>query len=71
MGNADLRDLAVVEPTPFTELRGSVVAIDAHHWLYRYLTTTVRWTADDVYTTAAGEEVPNLLGTVQGVAKLL
>ena len=71
MGNADLRDLAVIESVPFGDLRGSVVAIDAHNWLYRYLTTTVRWTRDDVYTTAAGEEVPNLVGTVQGLAKLL
>jgi len=71
MGNADLRDLAVIESIPFSELRGSVVAIDAHNWLYRYLTTTVRWTRDDVYTTAAGEEVPNLVGTVGGLAKLL
>jgi flap endonuclease-1 len=71
MGNADLRDLAVIEPIPLTNLRGSVVAIDAHNWLYRYLTTTVRWTRDDVYTTAEGEEIPNLIGIVQGLAKLL
>ena len=71
MGNADLRDLAVIEPIPLADLRGSVVAIDAHNWLYRYLTTTVRWTRDDVYTTAEGEEIPNLIGIVQGLAKLL
>jgi flap endonuclease-1 len=71
MGNADLRDLAVIEPVPLADLRGSVVAIDAHNWLYRYLTTTVRWTRDDVYTTAEGEEIPNLIGIVQGLAKLL
>ena len=71
MGNADLRDLAVIEPIPLADLRDSVVAIDAHNWLYRYLTTTVRWTRDDVYTTAEGEEIPNLIGIVQGLAKLL
>ena len=71
MGNADLRDLAVIEPIPLADLRGSVVAIDAHNWLYRYLTTTVRWTRDDIYTTAEGEEIPNLIGIVQGLAKLL
>ena len=71
MGNADLRDLAVVESIPYADLQGSVVAIDAHNWLYRYLTTTVRWTREDVYTTTEGEEVPNLLGVVQGVGKLL
>jgi flap endonuclease-1 len=71
MGNADLRDLAVIESIPYADLQGSVVAIDAHNWLYRYLTTTVRWTREDVYTTAEGEAVPNLLGVVQGVGKLL
>ena len=69
MGNADLRDLAVLEEVPFDDLGGSVVAVDAHNWLYRYLTTTVRWTNDDIYTTAAGEEVANLVGVVQGLPK--
>jgi flap endonuclease-1 len=45
------------------------VAVDAHNWLYRYLTTTVKWTNDEVYTTAAGEEVANLVGVVQGLPK--
>ena len=69
MGNADLRDLAAIETVPFTQLEGSVVAVDAHNWLYRYLTTTVKWTSSDVYTTASGEEVANLVGTVQGLPK--
>jgi len=69
MGNADLRDLAVLEDVPFDDLSGSVVAVDAHNWLYRYLTTTVRWTNDDIYTTAEGEEVANLVGVVQGLPK--
>jgi flap endonuclease-1 len=69
MGNADLRQLAVIEPKPFEELAGSVVAIDAHNWLYRYLTTTVRFTASSVYTTGSGEEVANLVGVVQGLPK--
>ena len=69
MGNADLRDLAVLEEVPFDDLGGSVVAVDAHNWLYRYLTTTVRWTNDDIYTTADGEEVANLVGVVQGLPK--
>jgi flap endonuclease-1 len=71
MGNADLRQLAVVEPKPFDELGGSVVAIDAHNWLYRYLTTTVRFTRSEVYTTDDGEEVANLVGVVQGLPKFL
>jgi flap endonuclease-1 len=71
MGNASLRDLAVIEDVTFESLGGSVIAIDAHNWLYRYLTTTVKFTRDDAYTTAEGEEVANLIGAVQGLAKLL
>ncbi|NHN48529.1 flap endonuclease-1 [Halostella sp. JP-L12] len=69
MGNSDLRDLAVIEPVPFDDLSGAVVGVDAHNWLYRYLTTTVRWTSDDAYTTADGTEVANLIGVVQGLPK--
>jgi flap endonuclease-1 len=71
MGNADLRQLAVIEPKPFAELTGSVVAIDAHNWLYRYLTTTVRFTSSSIYTTHQGVEVANLIGVVQGLPKFL
>ncbi len=69
MGNADLRDVAVIEDVPFDDLAGSVVAVDAHNWLYRYLTTTVKFTNESVYTTGAGEEVANLIGVVQGLPK--
>ncbi len=69
MGNADLRSLAAIEEVSFDELSGSVVAVDAHNWLYRYLTTTVKWTSDDVYTTDDGTEVANLVGVVQGLPK--
>jgi len=69
MGNAALRDLAVIDDIPFADLEGSVVAVDAHNWLYRYLTTTVKWTNDDIYTTTEGEEVANLVGVVQGLPK--
>ena len=69
MGNAALRELAVIEEVPFGDLSGAVVAIDAHNWLYRYLTTTVKWTASGVYTTDDGTEVANLLGLVQGLPK--
>jgi flap endonuclease-1 len=71
MGNADLRDLAALEDVSFESLDGAVVAIDAHNWLYRYLTTTVRFTDADAYTTDDGEEVANLIGVVQGLPKLL
>jgi flap endonuclease-1 len=69
MGNADLRDLAAIESVAFADLSGSVVAVDAHNWLYRYLTTTVRWTSDHKYTTTDGDEVANLVGVVQGLPK--
>ena len=69
MGNADLRQLAALRDVTWDEVAGSVVAVDAHNWLYRYLTTTVKWTSDGVYTTSAGEEVANLVGVVQGLPK--
>jgi len=69
MGNADLRSLAAIEDVSFDALEGSVVAVDAHNWLYRYLTTTVKFTADAAYTTPDGEEVANLIGVVQGLPK--
>jgi flap endonuclease-1 len=69
MGNANLRSLAAIESVPFDELSDSVVAVDAHNWLYRYLTTTVRFTRDEAYTTADGTEVANLIGVVQGLPK--
>jgi flap endonuclease-1 len=69
MGNADIRSLAAISDVEFDDLAGSVVAVDAHNWLYRYLTTTVKFTRDGAYTTADGEEVANLIGVVQGLPK--
>ncbi|MEF8771051.1 flap endonuclease-1 [Halodesulfurarchaeum sp.] len=69
MGLADLRQLAVLSEVSYDELDGDVVAVDAHNWLYRYLTTTVKFTNEDVYTTEDGAEVANLIGVVQGVPK--
>ncbi|MFW5918040.1 MAG: flap endonuclease-1 [Haloferacaceae archaeon] len=71
MGNADLRELAAIRPVSFADLEGAVVAVDAHNWLYRYLTTTVKFTEESVYTTTDGREVANLIGIVQGLAKFL
>jgi flap endonuclease-1 len=71
MGNASLRDIASILSIPFDDLEGSVVAIDAHNWLYKYLTTTVKFTDAATYTTDDGEEVANLIGVVQGLPKLL
>jgi len=69
MGNSDLRSLAALSECPFDEIEGSVIAVDAHNWLYRYLTTTVKWTNDSIYTTDDGTEVANLVGIVQGLPK--
>ena len=69
MGIADLRQLAVLDEVDYADLDGDVVAVDAHNWLYRYLTTTVKFTKASVYTTQAGEEVANLIGVVQGLPK--
>ncbi|PSP94853.1 flap endonuclease-1 [Halobacteriales archaeon QS_4_62_28] len=69
MGNADLRSLAAIEDIAFEDTGGSVIAVDAHNWLYRYLTTTVKFTRDEAYTTADGEEVANLIGVAQGLPK--
>ncbi|AUX09903.1 flap endonuclease-1 [Halalkaliarchaeum desulfuricum] len=69
MGNADLRALASIREVTFDELEGTLVAVDAHNWLYRYLTTTVKFTDERVYTTGDGKEVANLIGIVQGLPK--
>lgn len=71
MGLADLRDLAVIDTAPIDRFQDSIVAIDAHNWLYRYLTTTVRYRNEALYTTADGQEVPNLVGIMQGLPTLL
>lgn len=71
MGNADLRDLAVIHERSLDDISGSTVAVDAHNWLYKYLTTTVRFTREEAYTTPDGETVPNLIGIVQGLPKFL
>lgn len=70
MGNAALRDLAALREISFDELEGTSIAIDAHNWLYRYLTITVRFTDSRQYTRDDGEEVANLIGILQGTAKL-
>jgi flap endonuclease-1 len=71
MGNSDLRQLAHITDVPFEDLSGSVVGVDAHNWLYRYLTTTVKFTSTAAYTTSDGAEVANLIGIVTGLRKFL
>lgn len=69
MGNAALRDLAALESVALSNIEPGAVAVDAHNWLYKYLTTTVRFTDESAYTTTDGEEVANLIGIVQGLPK--
>ncbi|MFB6299055.1 MAG: flap endonuclease-1 [Halobacteriales archaeon] len=71
MGNADLRQIGRFRSLPLADLAGETVAVDAHNWLYKYLTTTVKFTDESAYMTADGEEVANLIGIVQGLPKFL
>ncbi len=69
MGNSALRDVAALREVDYDALEGGVVAVDAHNWLYKYLTIAVRFNDAAVYTTADGDEVANLLGVIQGLPK--
>jgi flap endonuclease-1 len=69
MGNADIRDVAAIESITFDDIAGSTVAVDAHNWLYRYLTIVVQYTDESVYTTGDGAEVANLVGAIKGLPK--
>lgn len=71
MGNAALRELATLESVPLDTITGQTIGIDAHNWLYRYLTVVVRFTNSDTYRTADGTELPNLVGLLQGLPRLL
>lgn len=69
MGNSALRDLSTIEEISLSELQGKVLAIDAHNWLYKYLTTTVRYTNTQDYTTKEGEEMPVVVGAMKGIPR--
>ncbi|WP_277554042.1 flap structure-specific endonuclease [Halobaculum limi] len=69
MGVAPLREIAVASTIDPADLRGETGAVDAYNWLYRYLTVTVRYTDPEVYTTAEGTQVPNLVGVIRGLPK--
>jgi len=69
MGLSDLRDIAVITPIEYDELSGATAAVDAFNWLHRYLSIVVQYTDREVYRTADGTEVPNLVGLVQGLPK--
>ncbi len=69
MGTSALRDLAVIEERPLGACAGRV-AVDAHNWLFTYQSPVVRHRSESTYTTADGEEVPHLLGALQGLGTL-
>lgn len=71
MGVSALRDLAVIEDTELAAYENQVVAVDAHHWLFRYMTVQVRYMNEEYYTTSDGTEVPNLIGMLRGLPTLL
>lgn len=69
MGNADLRDLSHITEVDIDDLEGATVAVDAPNWLYKYMTTISRFTADDAYTTDDGRELPTLIGVPRGLIR--
>lgn len=69
MGNAALRDLSKIQDITLNDLNGKVLAIDAHNWLYKYLTTTVRYTNTSDYSTTENEELPVVVGTMKGLPR--
>lgn len=69
MGNSDIRDIAYIEETSINDISGERVAVDASNWLYRYMTTTARFTRKDAYTNGDGAELSNLIGVPRGVRK--
>lgn len=66
MGNADLRDISAITEIDLENMEGRVVTVDAHNWLYKYLTITVQYTDSEEYTTDHGVELPTVFGVVQG-----
>jgi flap endonuclease-1 len=71
MGNAALRKVASLEERPLSDFSGQTVAIDAHHFIYKYVNVMKRWADPDDYTTEQGQEVPNIHAFLQGIPSLL
>lgn len=72
MGNSDLRKIASIEEAEYSDISNSVVSVDAYNWLYKYITVTVKWNDQSVYTTPDGmEKYPNINGILRGIPKFL
>jgi flap endonuclease-1 len=69
MGNSDIRDFAHIEEVEMPEIAGCSVSVDASNWLYKYMTTTARFTRTDAYTNNDGIELTNLIGVPRGIRK--
>lgn len=71
MGNSDIRDFAHINEIEQSEISGWGVAVDASNWLYKYMTTTVRFTNESSYTDKNGRKLPNLISVPTGIRKFL
>jgi flap endonuclease-1 len=71
MGNSALRQLAALEEQKLTENAGQTVAVDAHHWLHRYMAGLTRYADPDIYEMEDGTELVNLLALFRGLPPLL
>lgn len=69
MGNADIRDIAHIDEVEQSSIGGQTIAVDASNWLYKYMTTTARFTDTDSYTNEDGVELSNLIGVPRGTRK--
>lgn len=69
MGNSDIRSFAHIEEVPVSDIASFSVSVDASNWLYKYMTTTARFTRSDAYTNDDGVELTNLIGVPRGIRR--
>lgn len=70
MGVTGMRELVEITTSTLDSYAGDVVAVDAHHWLYRYMTVQVRYLDESEYTRSDGVELPNAVGILRGLPTL-
>lgn len=71
MGNADLRTISSIQSIKYSDIAGHTVAVDAQNWLYKYVTTTTKFTNTREYTRDDGTKLPNLIGATQGMKRFV
>lgn len=71
MGVNELRDIVHIEEKQLNAYQGEVCAVDAHNWIYKYMSVQTRYLDEERYTTTEGTEVPNLIGILKGLPTLL